>query len=208
MSVLKTDKRVVDFCGDDLKPGWFITEKKEIGDGNSIKYKLSVKGNSGRLNTLIIGDCIEHSSLEYFNNEVLDHEKKLGTEGYDAEEFVANWPLDLEEYTILDPKTKLKIEENFENEDLRAADILKDEKIWRIKSLRVSVDEDTKILLLPLPKSKRTKELVETRYNFSKYGDLIPYVKESSETVPADYKRFQDKTEEEVQDEANRKRRM
>ena len=113
MSVLKTDKRVVDFCGDDLKAGWFINEKKEAGDGNSIKYKFSVKGNSGRLNTVIIGDSIEHSSLQYFNKEVVDHEEKIGTEGYDEAEFVANWPLDLEEYTILDPKTKEQMELNF-----------------------------------------------------------------------------------------------
>jgi len=190
MTVLKSDKRVVDFCGDDLKPGWFITEKKEVGDGNSIKYRMSVKGNSGKLNTVIIGDCIEHSSLQYFNDEVETHQKKIGTEGYDEEEFVANWPLDLEEYTILDPKTKAQMEENFESEDMRSADILKDEQMWRIKSLRVSVDEDTKILLLPLPKSKRTKELIDTRYSFKTYGDLVPYLKESSDTIPADYKRF------------------
>ena len=47
-----------------------------------------------------------------------------------------------------------------------------DEKIWRIKSLRVAVDDDTRILLLPLPESKRTKKLIDTKYEITTFKDL------------------------------------
>ncbi len=93
----------------------------------------------------------------------------------------------------------------------QSANIVEDEKIWRIKSLRVSVDEDTKILLLPLPESKRSKRLYETRYSLSTYRDLLdPYqiAKKQGEVdapMPSG-RRYEDLTQEEMLEEAGRKR--
>jgi len=49
----------------------------------------------------------------------------------------------------------------------------KDEKIWRISSLTAQVDDDTRILLLPLPESKRSVKIAETSYFTSTYEDLF-----------------------------------
>jgi len=49
----------------------------------------------------------------------------------------------------------------------------KDERIWRISSLTASVDDETKILILPLPESKRQVKIVDTVYQLSSYEQLI-----------------------------------
>ena len=67
------------------------------------------------------------------------------------EQFEKNWPVDLEEFFIIKDK-------KFEKDN----PIPEDQKIWRIKSLRVQVDVDTRILLLPLPSAKRTKPVIDT----------------------------------------------
>ena len=41
-----------------------------------------------------------------------------------------------------------------------------DDKIWRISSLTAYVDDETKILLLPIPESKRTVKIKDTQYAF------------------------------------------
>ena len=38
------------------------------------------------------------------------------------------------------------------------------EKVWRISSLTASVDDDTKIMILPLPESKRATKIQDTKY--------------------------------------------
>ena len=56
--------------------------------------------------------------------------------------------MDFDAYSIIDKKTKTsKVDE--------AAPLSDEEHIWRISSLTAFVDADTKILLLPLPESKR-----------------------------------------------------
>ena len=159
--------------------------------------------------TTVIGDFVEHANLKIFNDELLEHESKLDQEGYDAEDFQDNWPIDLEEYTLMDEATMKRLT-NASLEE-QNANIEEDEKIWRIKSLRVSVDEDTKILLLPLPESKRSKRLYETRYTLSTYRDLLdPYqeaIKQGEVDTPMPSgRRYEDLTQEEMLEEAGRKR--
>lgn len=55
-------------------------------------------------------------------------------------------PVDFDAYSITDLNLHVADEK---------APIKKDERIWRISSLTASVDDDTKILVLPLPESKR-----------------------------------------------------
>lgn len=49
----------------------------------------------------------------------------------------------------------------------------KNEKLWRISSLTASVDDETKILILPLPESKRSVKVADTKYEAKSYGDLL-----------------------------------
>ena len=86
MQVLMDDKRVVDFCGDDLYTGATIKKTVDKEEG-TIKFRFKVKGGSGALMTTVIGDFVEHSNLKIFNDELLEHESKLNQEGYDAEDF-------------------------------------------------------------------------------------------------------------------------
>lgn len=46
------------------------------------------------------------------------------------------------------------------------------ERIWRISSLTTYVDADTKILLLPIPESKRKVKIQDTKYSLATYEDL------------------------------------
>jgi hypothetical protein len=55
--------------------------------------------------------------------------------------------------------------------------ISKDEKLWRISSLTASVDDETKILILPIPESKRAIKVTETKYEANSYGDLVSTIK-------------------------------
>ena len=94
----------------------------------------------------------------------------------------------------------MKIEDK--RHELSKKEISNEEKIWRIKSLRVSVDDDTRILLLPLPESKRSKKLIETRYTYQTYQDIFRRYERKQEdledSLNEEYKRFEDKTPEEI----------
>lgn len=59
--------------------------------------------------------------------------------------------------------SKRQSEEGLSKEALEQP-IAKDEKLWRISSLTASVDEETKILILPLPESKRPVKVTDTNY--------------------------------------------
>jgi len=59
---LEKDQRVLDFCGETIKPGWLITREVAPGE-NWVKYSLTVSGSSGKLSTTLIGDYMEHSQL-------------------------------------------------------------------------------------------------------------------------------------------------
>lgn len=199
LKVIKSDKRVLDYCGDNLQVGWSLKEKKKSAESQSFHFQM--KGSAGSLDTVVVADAVEHSNLQYFDNEIGEHLKKKEAkdEKYNASDFEKEWPLDLEEYNILSVETNKYLDENKENKEVLESEIKPDEKIWRIKTLRVSVDEDSRILLLPLPKSKRTKELWEARYTHSTYNDLLRYVNEDPEsTMLPSNKRYEDLTEEEM----------
>ena len=65
--------------------------------------------------------------------------------------------MDFDAYSIADKNTlavKGKLDMN--------RPLNENEKVWRISSLTAQVDEDTKILLLPLPESKRKTRIQDT----------------------------------------------
>ena len=73
------------------------------------------------------------------------------------------------------------------------------------------IDNDTKILLLPLPESKRPVKIQDTKYTFSNYGDIL----DRSELLQKSFKetqtrnvRFEDKTSEEISSDIKKKRRV
>jgi len=80
------------------------------------------------------------------------------------------------------------------------------ENIWRISSLTAYLDEDTKILLLPKLDSKRKVRVVDTKYELETYEDLMKVGVEEVVEEKESAKRFEDKTEEEVQDDVKRRR--
>jgi len=65
---VRNDQRIIDFCGDDVKPGWLIQRKTSSND-NWVKYDLNVKGLSGKLKTTIIGDYLTHAELLILEQE-------------------------------------------------------------------------------------------------------------------------------------------
>lgn len=76
--------------------------------------------------------------------------------------------MDFDSYSILDRATQDK------RKELDASlPIPDDEKIWRISSLTTFVDDDTKILILPLPESKRKVRIQDTQYTERVYEDLF-----------------------------------
>ena len=116
--------------------------------------------------------------------------------------------MDLEQYNILDLDTKNWLSaDRVDKEELKGDKIKDQEKIWRIKSLIVSVDQESLISLLPLPESQRDKTLIETRYKFKTYLDLKTDIVDREEQLVPSYQRLADKTEEEVDGDAKRKRR-
>ena len=77
----------------------------------------------------------------------------------------------------------------------------KQDKIWRISSLTASIDDDTKILILPLPESKRSIKIVDTKYDIETYEDLMRVQEQALNTLKLEkevVKRFADKTAEEI----------
>jgi hypothetical protein len=112
--------------------------------------------------------------------------------------------VDFDSYTIPDRQT---VESPAKVEEL----LSQKEKIWRISSLTTFVDADTKILLLPLPESKRSVKIFDTKYTFNTYGDLL----QKHETIKKELKakedknlRFEDKTSEEISQDIRKKRRI
>ena len=117
----------------------------------------------------------------------------------------------MEEYELPDQPLYQAFKDEKKRDKILPKKIDEEEKMWRIKSLRVAVDEDTRILLLPLPESKRSKKLIDTRYQFVTYGDLYDKYQgketELVESTAKEYKRMEDKTQEEIADDMRHKRR-
>eukprot|EP00347_Sterkiella_histriomuscorum_P020837 403336275 len=214
---LQNDKRVIDFCGENIQPGWIISKKQQPSD-NWVKYDLTVKGMSGKLRTTVIGDYLKHNELEileqereqYFNekqqtpavSQDLSVQKSVEEQAKSkAEEYI---PVDFDAYSILDKETQNQL---FTID--RSKLLSPEERIWRISSLTTFVDDETKILILPLPESKRKIKIMDTKYNFKTYGDLFQKEEEIYKelTQKDQVVRFEDKTSEEIQGDIKKRRR-
>ena len=73
------------------------------------------------------------------------------------------------------------------------------------------VDFETKIILLPLPESKREVKIKDTKYSLTSIGDLVDKRDKiegllTFKEEEKEYKRYEDKTEEEIQAEMLHKR--
>ena len=91
------------------------------------------------------------------------------------EEYV---PIDFNAYTIEDQTSKSIAQLRDETEEKakknQAGESVIDpaEKMWRISSLTASVDDETRILAVPLPESKRKVKVADTKYNAKTYTQL------------------------------------
>ncbi len=140
-----------------------------------------MKGYSGKLKTTVIGDYLKHQELnileserqQYYEDKAKDEERKrLEAEAAakakkpivqqtvsveEKKKALEYIPVDFDAYSILDRNTK----ERRDAIDLTHP-IPDDEKIWRISSLTTFVDDETKILIMPLPESKRKVRIQDT----------------------------------------------
>ena len=76
---MQKDKRVIDFCGDNLYPGYWISVNEDPVE-NYIKFGFTIKGSSGQLGGSIIADYLTHRELSILENErkdYLDQKSKL-----------------------------------------------------------------------------------------------------------------------------------
>lgn len=203
---LKKDYRVADFCGEQIEAGWMITREKRPGE-NWIKYDLHVRGTAGKLKVKVIGDYLTHQDLYELEDERKTHRDKLmqakeelsqlekekkSTEDADKKitQIEADYvPVDFDAYSIID-------------KDIPKKGSLSDKtQIWRISSLTAQVDDDTRILVLPLPESKRQVKIADTEYKTASYEDLQEKFTESQNALMTQKeitKRFEDKTNEEI----------
>ena len=112
-------------------------------------------------------------------------------------------PIDFAAYTIPDRQTKASAQDE-------AQKLAKGDKIWRISSLTASIDDETKILILPQPESKRPVKIIDTTYTLDTYGDLVNAEKDAMDRLQIEkevVKRYADKTKEELDQEQQRKRK-
>jgi hypothetical protein len=101
-------------------------------------------------------------------------------------------PVDFDSYTIPD-------EERY-GTPLKGA-LHNNEKIWRISSLTASIDDATKLLVLPQPESKRQVKIADTKYRLDTYENLLERANMLEEGLIKEkevVKRFEDKTSEEI----------
>ena len=148
---LKKDRRVSDFCGDNIEPGWIITRNKRPGE-NWVKYEMTIKGASGKLQAKVIGDYLTHQDFTVLE---LERQKHTG-------EDIDYVPVDFDAYSIVD-----------QNKKTEKGPLSNDERIYRISSLTAAVDDETKILVLPLPESKRSVKIADTKYTQNTIEKLL-----------------------------------
>ena len=112
---LQMDNRIVDFCGENIKPGYWISVNEDPTD-NYIKFDFKLKGSSGDLGASIIADYLTHRELtileeerqDFFkqkkelNDEIKKSKKssKEALEGKKKELVSAYIPIDFDAYTI------------------------------------------------------------------------------------------------------------
>lgn len=73
---LQKDRRVHDFCGDNLRPTYTGITVNEDPVDNYINFKFTLKGTSGELGTSIIADYLTHRELTILEAERVDHYDK------------------------------------------------------------------------------------------------------------------------------------
>ena len=125
---------------ENIEPGWIITRNKRPGE-NWVKYEMTIKGASGKLQAKVIGDYLTHQDLTVLE---LERQKHTG-------EDIDYVPVDFDAYSIVD-----------QNKKTEKGPLSNDERIYRISSLTAAVDDETKILVLPLPESKRSVKIADT----------------------------------------------
>lgn len=101
------------------------------------------------------------------------------------------------------------VEDAHTDETLYKKELEQTERIWRISSLTASVDDETRILILPMPESKRETKIGDTEYTLKTYGDFAKQIKQKMEVLDStgSNRRFSDKTEEEIQWEQVKKKK-
>ena len=72
--------------------------------------------------------------------------------------------MDFDAYSIMDAYTKNNLALIKDEEQIKP-----NEKIWRISSLTAFIDDDTKILILPVAESRRQVKIQDTKYLFKVY---------------------------------------
>ncbi len=60
---MKKDQRILDYCGENIRPGFWITVNKDPIE-NYIKFGFTLKGDSGSLGTSVIADYLTHRELK------------------------------------------------------------------------------------------------------------------------------------------------
>ena len=73
---LDKDKRVIDFCGENVKPGWLITRERQNSE-NWVKFSFNSVGSSGNLKTTVIGDYMHHKDLLELEEERREYFEEL-----------------------------------------------------------------------------------------------------------------------------------
>jgi hypothetical protein len=79
---LQNDQRVLDFCGENIKAGYWITVNEDPTD-NYIKFGFTIKGQSGDLGASVIGDYLTHRELNILEQErvhYFDEREKIKSE--------------------------------------------------------------------------------------------------------------------------------
>ena len=69
---LKQNQNIVDYCGEDLRVGYWISVNQDATD-NYIKFNFTIKGSSGDLNTSVIADYLTHRELKILEDERKDY---------------------------------------------------------------------------------------------------------------------------------------
>jgi ribosomal protein S6E (S10) len=72
MLQMQKDKRVMDFCGENLKTGYWISVNEDPTE-NYIKFGFKIKGGSGDLGASIIADYLTHRELQILETERKDY---------------------------------------------------------------------------------------------------------------------------------------
>tara|TARA_B110000305_G_C19325678_1_gene581256 strand:+ start:408 stop:770 length:363 start_codon:yes stop_codon:yes gene_type:complete len=116
-------------------------------------------------------------------------------------ELDANYvPIDFDSYSLEDKNTILNKKANLKDDD----------KIWRVTSLTAFVDQETNILLLPVPETKRKVKIMDTKYSLSTIKDLLDLSQKIEDDLQVrknkENKRFEDKTTEEIDEDMRAKR--